>query len=770
MTDQSNIIQQPDAIPAEASLAGGKIAESLTKSFFKDVTSETTAEILGALGGGLGSIIVGAIIDFIDPPQETQIVDYSRIDAFIKDDLNQSALTTASSNIHAAAHFIFNNYAPLRKTVAEGAITVSDLINLDSDLNTALGHMINGSYLTQLANNKIGPIGIPVFIYGANLQLGIYQEQYKLYQEFNTQLKNKPGIDPAVIQSGEVLDKYEAYALPQSGTIAKTVNEHISSMDTNWQAAIDNRIKQVAITFSHTFTELTMAVTDGSNTPLSLTVDRPNSDFSDFVKGNLGARAENYCNTYYYPKIISALCQQMGYPDAVAATWSTLIDKPMGNQNADMILNANDQVDPTKLQTALTPKRKDHFIMETGGVTVLNPTDRLYATNRAFYLEFGTDGNLSVIRRSDNTVFWTTNLSNSAATSLTLTSGGDLQLTDASGSIVWSTNTSGDNYVFLQTNGILQVKTKGIFDENSGSQVKWSTKLGMLPASFLVDTNFSATSYIENNPKGKKGSAEMGALVFKQNNGNLMYASAALDGVNWVGPFALPSRMTTETGPGALGYGGAVITLFKGDGNDYIYLNASNPYIHGFGGLVELDTNVTTTTTPAAVGVSKMSMWSGTALNVLYTGNGNTNIYQWQMTDIGDSSGSMSVLQSGATNDSPQYVHFNNELYLVYREADGNGIYFKAGGNAPQLVPYGATTLSSPAVVVCGGMLYVIFRGTGTNRIWYSTYDGTTWSSPTGLFTDIFRTDTAPTAFALNNQVFVFAKGAGENNMYCAII
>ena len=138
---------------SEASVTASKITESLIKNFLKDITSETTADILGALGGGIGSLIIGTLIkDYIDPPAKEEIVDYTKIEAFVKKDINLGKLDTASSGVYKCAHYLFNNYKPLRSAVVNEDFKISDLVNLAGDLDTALKHMTNTSIIEDLGD------------------------------------------------------------------------------------------------------------------------------------------------------------------------------------------------------------------------------------------------------------------------------------------------------------------------------------------------------------------------------------------------------------------------------------------------------------------------------------------------------------------------------------------------------------------------------------------------------------------------------------------
>ena len=757
---------------SEASSVARKISEAITKSFFKDLASGTAAEILGALGGGIGALIAGTLIkSFIDEPDKQQIINYALIDEFIKKQINESDLDTYAGNIHSTADELFTKYSPLQKNTDYSALHVDDLINLNGDLKNAINSPSLSNALAQLSEKgRLGPGGIPVFMYGVALQICIYQQQYKLYLTYHKHFtKNGVQIPPA-IPDGSSLNAYKEYAVPKTGTIALTINEHRSSLKQNWEIIFERRLKQVEISTDST----SVTVTDGGKVVFYETLSTQNTDAYDMVRGILYARGYHFCNTYYYQHIINTLCITVGFPMAAYDLWETLIDNPLGEFKD--ITN----LDHDSLKAEFTPKRRDFYILEPvpNIIPTMLPSDRLYSVNKEFFLEFEPGGDLSISRVSDSKKIWS--LSGHPTADKLVLDQGSLKLKDHSDKVLWSTNTAGDNYVFLQDNGMLQVKRLGVFDEKSGSQVQWSSKIGVMPENFAIDTSIGATTYKEiQGPSHEEFSSDIGAIVFKEGKGNRLSTATSLDGHNWLGPYQLPEDMTTTIAPGAegylnvgsgygnVGYGGCVVTLVCDTVTHDINLNLSHPYVNGFGGKVTLANEVGTTVTPAALA-------DGTDLNVVYKGSSqNTNIYQWLMWDArsGDV-GKLSHLEDNATNDTPACVNFNGQNCLVYRALTGDGIYFKYGGAQPALIPNIVYSSNSPAAVVCQGKLYVIYRGIGDekDKVWYTIHDGSGWQKPLALFEDTLRTDAAPAAFTLNNQVFVFVKGTGTNDMYCVVI
>lgn len=752
-TDQNSGVS--DDTKTTISDTTGKITEALVKKYGKTLVGEAGA----ALAGGLTTLIIGSVLDAIFPPEEKNALNYTKIKDIFEKVINQNELNNLTTDVYSVWKTdIHENYAPSVPT-AKTAWSSAQRNNCLGILKNAIGSLTgnNGSStfnLARLANETFGISGLPVYMWGASLNLVLLQEEAMIYY-----------------MSTNTSDKYQYKSLTKTnGIIANTAQDHINDVNKNWQDGIGKRIDKVTFSYdtSNLLGYVTLTIKDGSNEVLTKQLyyggenDLPQS--SGAAQNYLSYFANEYKALYYSAKVMNQYSTVMGYPDAVIDKWACLKEKPMGIPTGEQL------PDPTSLEAQLQPGRKDYFLIEMEGGMSLTRKDRIYSLNRRFFLEFSATGTLQVVRRANLEVMWSLDKSTPTAETLNFSTSGDLQILDGT-TILWSAGTSGNsNYLIVGDSGILQVRTSNMFGPLEGNGLLWNTDYGQLPEGLNMLSTPGASVYTPTYSK-----VDMAALVFRQlDTSNTpqtqtpqIMAAASLDGVNWPrGAFQFPERMTTLNSPAANGFHNSIITVFNGNGNFYLYLNQSDPYANSFGGLVELDQDnhyVTTQNTPAIGGLE-----SG-EFGVYYTGHGNSNIYLFSMPDISDSSGTLTNVVDNATNSTPCKLTLNGTVYFIYRGAgQDEQLYYNANASGAKPIPESLSP-TGPATTLCDGKIYMAWQGLA-QKVWFNYFDGQTWSHPIALREGSVYTDAAPALITLDGKVILYFKEKGSSNVLFSIL
>ncbi|WP_286755787.1 hypothetical protein [Roseivirga sp. UBA838] len=743
--------------------AAGKIAEALVKKYSKEAAEKASIEILGIMTGGIATMVVGGFFDYFFPPQEQNAIDYTKIEDIMREVVNEQDLKNITTNIYATwTENIKDNYQtalPIPNPQVNGDDQWTEPVcqNLIQILNESLNSLIGDKgasehNLTRLAQDH-SIAGIPVYIFGVNLALAILQDKAMIYK------------------MNKIPDQYFQYENltrtgEHPGTIATTAETYAKQLDQNWQKSIEKRISTQYIGWTcedhYMLNYVNMTAKDGDTVILTQRSDyNPNNGF--FVNAHqsecyLGAFANDFIHHYYHPKTINAYCETMGYPDAIIDKWLSLKTSPMGTQS---INSFSDNTDLFK------PNRKDYFILDAdSGVTSIGRNDRLYSVNRVFYLSFSDDGNLQIIRRADQTVFWSTDIKENTASSLNFDTDGQLQVVDDQGNSLWSAPTKGENYAILSNEGFLQVRSKGVFAPFGGNSIQWVSDMGMLPAFIQPKEQVAVSTY-----KCLDVNLNVSCIVYRQAGNDFplnLFVTSSLDGLSWYRePHMFPNRMTTDSPPAAIGYNNAIQTVFKGNGNSNLYLNSSNPELDQFGGLVTYTSDATTDKTP--------SLYTGDgSFDVIYKGSGGTTSI-WQLeTTIPEASGTITNLLPEATDTTPCVIKFNGIKTIIYKSIGQTSgtVMCKLGGAAPQAVP-NCQTSSTPAAVVFKNKLYIVFQGSGKSEqgLFVTSFDGTSWSpSPTQIKERLVKTDAPPSAIVMNNHLLVYYKGSKEAQLYCVVL
>ncbi|HEX6097345.1 MAG TPA: hypothetical protein VF432_13535 [Thermoanaerobaculia bacterium] len=273
-----------------------------------------------------------------------------------------------------------------------------------------------------------------------------------------------------------------------------------------------------------------------------------------------------------------------------------------------------------------------------------------------------------------------------------------------------------------------------------------------------------------------KGSgADPGIYVAHSLDGNLSNGSA------W-NLIRTNAAINTSDTPGTVSFAGRVYVLYKGAGSDsriYVAQSGGNILDGNAWSANPLNSAINTSTAPG------VAILNGTPY-MLYKGAGaDTNVYIARSAGnrLGDgNSWSAQRLNPGInTNDAPAVAAFGGVLYLLYKGSGDSNIWIARSsgdvfdGNtwtANRLNP-GISTDTAPGVVVYGGYLYVFYKGpAGDTNIYIArsrgrdVFDGTAWDY--ARLNPGINTTAAPKPVVVGDSLYLFYKGSGDDNIWIA--
>jgi hypothetical protein len=241
--------------------------------------------------------------------------------------------------------------------------------------------------------------------------------------------------------------------------------------------------------------------------------------------------------------------------------------------------------------------------------------------------------------------------------------------------------------------------------------------------------------------------------------------------------------INTSDTPAAFSFAGRVYVLHKGLGTDPRIFVAQ----YGGGSILDgnawstspMDTAINTSTAPA------VAILNGTPY-MFYKGAGaDTSIYIGRSAGnkVGDAgSWSAKRLNPGInTTSAPAVVEFGGVLYLLYKGsgdtniwiARSNGDVFDGATWTANRLELGINTDAAPGAVVYRGDLYMFYKGLGADtNIWMAratgndVFDGASWT--TVRLEPGINTATAPKPVVVGDSLYVFYKGSGDDGIWIA--
>lgn len=740
-----------------ASDVGGKIAKALTKQYLEEEVGKIAGAIGGAIAGGLATLILGEVFSLITPPDSESILDYLEdikeiVEKAIQEGWQDNEGKIAAATISEVFTKIHNDYTLARKNFDNANTAENRQTCIDYLYGTAEGE----GYIGQLTATAAIPMvqtaypiaGLPIFIYGANLHLALLQEGVNM-------------LNAAKEQGSHIKTDGDGYPVLSEQQIINWATTYITALDNNWNATIEARAGLILIDIVRIqYKDVQGQITDNGEIVARI-AGTQYYDSVEAASNEITASANGFIQQYYFPPLLNSYSEGFSSPDAVIESWKKLLTNPMGTVQKDI----DDWEKTPQLSNA-------YFALDGSNNATLNKGDILLSIDRNFKLEIADDGNVVIVESSlfgEEKQIWSTNIKTpiKTPTKAVMQSGGAFVLEDSTGSVIFSTNTVGNgNTLLLSSGGFLQVR-------NSEYNVLWNSNFGILPEQFVIETPPSICVFSVNDDFNSLG------MAFKGKDDDCVYVGSSEDGVNWdYGPFQVNNaNVSVDTSPavGASAPYNAFQIVYKGNGDINLFLHSNFPRSGQGGGVVGFDGNATTSVPPSCLATPG-------GFTTIYKGAGdNQQVWGFTQNEVDDSDGTIFPLEGALTSDTPAATMFNSQLTVLYRgtdQAGTNTIFYwtkktNDGGVSyyathEQILPGAVNTSARPTVAVLNGNLYLVYLGTGDNKIWYAKMDTDyQWTGPLPLPFPLVQTDTAPVAVAFNGQVLIYFKGLGTNRLYC---
>ncbi|HEV7485926.1 MAG TPA: hypothetical protein VGQ65_09605 [Thermoanaerobaculia bacterium] len=140
--------------------------------------------------------------------------------------------------------------------------------------------------------------------------------------------------------------------------------------------------------------------------------------------------------------------------------------------------------------------------------------------------------------------------------------------------------------------------------------------------------------------------------------------------------------------------------------------------------------------------------------------------------------------QNPETNNSPYLARYRNELVMVHKYKNKDDIHWErfsagvwSGGGKIAVIDNddhsNPGTNKRPAAVEYNGLLYVIYKGGGSNNLYWCNYDGTDWRGNVEIKNDADdfkpKSDEGPGLARFAGSIYMLYKGEGSNNVWFSI-
>jgi hypothetical protein len=171
--------------------------------------------------------------------------------------------------------------------------------------------------------------------------------------------------------------------------------------------------------------------------------------------------------------------------------------------------------------------------------------------------------------------------------------------------------------------------------------------------------------------------------------------------------------------------------------------------------------------------ISEIGSWisgwfSGPAAMIWFTAFDGSN---WVIPDIPVSRNGHSL-----TSDGPAMALFNGKLFLAYKGKDSDDLWFNTCDGQSlwlatdlEITQNGhSKTDAGPALAAFNGKLFLAYKGSGSNDLWFNTFDGANWLTPDLEISQNghSQTDASPALAVFNGKLFLAYKGAGSNDLW----
>ncbi|GAA4299627.1 hypothetical protein [Compostibacter hankyongensis] len=275
------------------------------------------------------------------------------------------------------------------------------------------------------------------------------------------------------------------------------------------------------------------------------------------------------------------------------------------------------------------------------------------------------------------------------------------------------------------------------------------------------------------------------SIIYKRPGSNALY-TAYFDGTQWNGNTPIADQPggihpESQTNPGCTVYNNWLYLIFKGVSSNKLYSAwFDGERWHGNNAISRQLGDIH----PESTASPNVAVYQGYLFTV-YRGGSTKNLYaawfdgsKW----FGNTPIMMEGSTAGAQSDyNPGLAVYKNELCAVFRGNNSNYLYLCRfdgvhwhGNNKIKMANGGVNPESdqAPEAVVFNDLLYMFYKGKGTNDIFVAWYDGNTWegnvpisAQPGGINP---QSNYAPNGQIFDNKLYIVFKGWDNNNLYSA--
>lgn len=442
-----NAFRLSTMVRGTATTTASKIADELTKQYLIEKgVSKLAQGVLGAISGGLATLILGEIFDLVFPPGESfNFFNYlPALERIVRQEIQLETINRIQSTFQRIVAGITNDYQPIRND----STPLSDPTK-NNELYRQILHYIDdldsAAAMATLQSARYQQIGLPVFLFGATLHLALLQEKANVVWSRSQEIYSDLTKD--------------------QGTIEKWAKEYhqwvLGGPESAWPQVKAARRAQISAELAsqcHRGGANSVACTNNVEVrDAGAVIISYNAD--DHKGSTAPQQANDYIQFYYWPEQLDDLAQSLSLPRLIAEAWQTLVTNPMGASAGTW--------PPPK---AAAPAGTAYYIMLGTQDRALTAGAKLFSEDEKTFLLYRNDGNL-VLCTADNKVLWSSQTSGPPGCARMQTDGNFVIYT-ASVKLIWQTNTVNhpDAYALVTDDGHFQIRST----INPGGPPLWS--------------------------------------------------------------------------------------------------------------------------------------------------------------------------------------------------------------------------------------------------------------------------------------------------------
>jgi hypothetical protein len=441
-TNESALFQ--DTATATASQMASDIAKAYLVA---QGASEAVQAVLGAISGGIATLVLGGIFDLIFPSPEPDFFDYLQaLGAIVQQQIETDTVVKINGVFAEIVQQIQVQYQPVR-TDSTPLADPNKNATLAGFLTNYLDLLTGGAEgaIGTLQTPQYSQIGFPAFLFGATLHLSLLQEQANMQFFTSTEL-----YDDDVKPGGSIATQAQLY-----------VNHAIAPNTGVWPRMKASRRAQITI---NPVTTCIPLLPSGVTCTTSIEVDDQGAFVTQYVEAGKDSpavqQANDYVTFYYWPLQLDTLAQSLNSPVSIVAAWQNVVAAPMGQSAGTWPPPAGP-----------TPVAATRYIMIASQNSFLKPGDLLFSDDEVCRLVYQSDGNL-VLYGAGGSQVWASHTGGARAWRTYMQPDGNFVAYASSGNPVFATGTQGnpDAYALVTEDGHFQIRSSG-----NPETIYWST-------------------------------------------------------------------------------------------------------------------------------------------------------------------------------------------------------------------------------------------------------------------------------------------------------